>query len=802
MGLVIEKEKAGSDETHGEGNTKGDKKKRRGRRKEKDEGISEEESEEKGEKKEAKGRERRKKRRSIWFGSSFAKVDKVTADDLIGRGEEGDDTFYEGKGKRIKLRERRGGGGKEEDRGKGKRKRQKERRGGSQDDRDLPRDFCPSLPDRQDDLHDLDDFLKTLERKSSCQAPRSSVPAGEILHLPPGPILPYQLRPRQASPDRKVPLQPPKPASFENKLRQHHPRRRTSLETIEEDPLTFVFRESRMRSYPHEADLTCCVGEAGSPPGFLLTRSVTFSDLTWPGGEGDDPGSSVGDGEGGVAEAGSGSGASEGGTRRVDFGDAEFEDDIDGVTKDDDDETVRIEGEMRDHASYGMTVSVYGVCDVHRAPPLARPHDVTRDEVREVLQAGLEELFVGWQEDDTYGMLAGLFREEEEDRGTDGEEKGIGDEERGKSDCRDKGSREREDNGEGATNDEGGTEYAREGKARETARIENRLDMEDDEENETGDEGVSELTENGVGERTGDEGTSERTENEGQRKENERVSERTENERASERTENEGASERTENEVVSERKENERASARTENERPRKENGDGEESPRPIPQLSFHIYIHQQKSVSESPSEEPYPRERDPQEAEPTNEESPKSEDENHETLSEAEGNGARGRPNEAPTWLRRQYRMNLVGGKIPEHRIVPDLSIQSLDTLNDQIVEFIFSGTELDDSHGGSPKQREALKASMSLMRRLLVDAQSKFRKMVEDNKQLASRIDGDLQTAHQEVNLLRQELADTNRRITQLQAHNQNHDDPNLRKCERRIKELAFQTEEDKKN
>ncbi|ROT76197.1 hypothetical protein C7M84_005265 [Penaeus vannamei] len=56
----------------------------------------------------------------------------------------------------------------------------------------------------------------------------------------------------------------------------------------------------------------------------------------------------------------------------------------------------------------------------------------------------------------------------------------------------------------------------------------------------------------------------------------------------------------------------------------------------------------------------------------------------------------------------------------------------------------------------------------------------------MVEDNKQLASRIDGDLQTAHQEVNLLRQELADTNRRITQLQAHNQNHDDTNLREDE----------------
>ena len=48
----------------------------------------------------------------------------------------------------------------------------------------------------------------------------------------------------------------------------------------------------------------------------------------------------------------------------------------------------------------------------------------------------------------------------------------------------------------------------------------------------------------------------------------------------------------------------------------------------------------------------------------------------------------------------------------------------------------------------------------------------QNKFRKMVEDNKQLASRIDGDLQSAHHDVNILRQELADTNKRITELQA------------------------------
>ncbi|XP_047494061.1 uncharacterized protein LOC125042467 [Penaeus chinensis] len=571
-------------------------------RKEKDERISEEKGEEKGERKDAKGSSRRKRRHSIWFGSSFAKVDKVTADDLIGRGEEGDDTFYEGRGRRTRLLERKGGGGKEEEREKGKRKRQKERSLGNQDDSDSPRDFCPSLPDRQDDL---DDFLKARERKSSCQTARSSVPTGEILHFPPGPILPYQLRPRQASPDRKVPLHPPKPASLENKLRQHHPRRRTSLETIEEDPLTFVFRESRMRSYPHEADLTCCVGEASQPPGFLLTRSVTFSDLTWQEGEGDDPGSGAGNVKGSMEESGNDSVANEGGPRKGYFGNVKFENDFDDATKTADDATVHIGGERRDHSSYGMTVSVYGVCDVHRAPLFARLHDVTRDEVPEVLQGGLEEVFVGWQEDDTDGMLADLFREEDEDRGIDRAEKERGDEERGKSDCREKGSWIREDNGE--VNDRGGTEYTSEGNVQEMS-IENRLEIEGNDENEKGYEGVSE-----------------RTENEAKGK--------------------------------------------------RKENGEGESQP-PIPQLSFHIYIQQQKSVSddEYPSEERGPGERNPQEVEPTNEESSKSEDENHETPSEAGGNEARGRPNEAPAWLRQQYRMDLMGGKIPEHRIVPDL--------------------------------------------------------------------------------------------------------------------------------
>lgn len=46
----------------------------------------------------------------------------------------------------------------------------------------------------------------------------------------------------------------------------------------------------------------------------------------------------------------------------------------------------------------------------------------------------------------------------------------------------------------------------------------------------------------------------------------------------------------------------------------------------------------------------------------------------------------------------------------------------------------------------------------------------QAKFRKMVDDNKQLATRIDGDIQSAQEEVCILRAELADTNRRITEL--------------------------------
>lgn len=46
---------------------------------------------------------------------------------------------------------------------------------------------------------------------------------------------------------------------------------------------------------------------------------------------------------------------------------------------------------------------------------------------------------------------------------------------------------------------------------------------------------------------------------------------------------------------------------------------------------------------------------------------------------------------------------------------------------------------------------------------------SQAKFRRMVEENKELAARIDGDIQQAQEEVAVLRGELADTSRRLDQ---------------------------------
>ncbi|KAL3861124.1 hypothetical protein ACJMK2_007193 [Sinanodonta woodiana] len=59
-----------------------------------------------------------------------------------------------------------------------------------------------------------------------------------------------------------------------------------------------------------------------------------------------------------------------------------------------------------------------------------------------------------------------------------------------------------------------------------------------------------------------------------------------------------------------------------------------------------------------------------------------------------------------------------------------------------------------------------------MVLIRKLLLDAQAKFRKMVEDNKQLAAKIDGSINLANKEVDTLRAELVDTNKRL--MDIHN----------------------------
>ena len=102
----------------------------------------------------------------------------------------------------------------------------------------------------------------------------------------------------------------------------------------------------------------------------------------------------------------------------------------------------------------------------------------------------------------------------------------------------------------------------------------------------------------------------------------------------------------------------------------------------------------------------------------------------------------------------------------------IAENAIQSLDSLNDQIVEYIFRPKNGENTVEQDllPKHQDTLKSSMVLIRRLLHDAQSKFRKMVEDNKKLAIRIDGSINAANQEVNTLRAELLDTNKKLTEI--------------------------------
>uniref|UniRef100_A0A803KDS7 Kazrin, periplakin-interacting protein n=3 Tax=Xenopus tropicalis TaxID=8364 RepID=A0A803KDS7_XENTR len=104
----------------------------------------------------------------------------------------------------------------------------------------------------------------------------------------------------------------------------------------------------------------------------------------------------------------------------------------------------------------------------------------------------------------------------------------------------------------------------------------------------------------------------------------------------------------------------------------------------------------------------------------------------------------------------------------------VMEAAVKSLHTLNDQISHFIVAKPSAleEDEDTFHPVEKESLKKSMIIMRQLLVEAQAKILKMMEDNKQLALRIDGAIQSASQEVTNLRAELTATNRRLAELNS------------------------------
>ncbi|XP_059188575.1 kazrin-A isoform X2 [Centropristis striata] len=115
--------------------------------------------------------------------------------------------------------------------------------------------------------------------------------------------------------------------------------------------------------------------------------------------------------------------------------------------------------------------------------------------------------------------------------------------------------------------------------------------------------------------------------------------------------------------------------------------------------------------------------------------------------------------------------------------------TVQSLNSLNDQIANIMVTGPKPLEQEQPVFTEKEPLQKSMTLMRHLLVDAQAKILKMMDDNKQLAQRIDGAIQSASQEVTNLRSELSATSRRLAELGATDSasmletlqhNHNDP----------------------
>ncbi|XP_030590006.1 kazrin-like isoform X2 [Archocentrus centrarchus] len=136
--------------------------------------------------------------------------------------------------------------------------------------------------------------------------------------------------------------------------------------------------------------------------------------------------------------------------------------------------------------------------------------------------------------------------------------------------------------------------------------------------------------------------------------------------------------------------------------------------------------------------------------------------------------------------------------------------TVQSLNSLNDQIANFMVTGPkslEQEEHAFPPPPEKETLQKSMTLMRHLLVDAQAKILKMMDDNKQLAQRIDGAIQSASQEVTNLRSELSATSRRLAELGADSSasmletlqhNHNDPSPHQRQKPpATELCYKTE-----
>ncbi|XP_018544481.1 kazrin-A isoform X4 [Lates calcarifer] len=136
--------------------------------------------------------------------------------------------------------------------------------------------------------------------------------------------------------------------------------------------------------------------------------------------------------------------------------------------------------------------------------------------------------------------------------------------------------------------------------------------------------------------------------------------------------------------------------------------------------------------------------------------------------------------------------------------------TVQSLNSLNDQIANFMVTGPKSleQEEPAFPPPEKETLQKSMTLMRHLLVDAQAKILKMMDDNKQLAQRIDGAIQSASQEVTNLRSELSATSRRLAELGAtdssasmletlqHNHNDPSPHARQ-KPPAADLSYKTE-----